>query len=124
MPYAIFCYPPEEEFAVRAETRRLRTRLEQRGKQVTTISACPAEFARRSQGPFPDDIQSGLNLGKLGAVLLHNTPRKSPGPDDAVVRGICRGDARSKWNNAGERFSGAEIERDADIRAIGGRIPD
>ena len=29
MPYAIFRYPPEEEFAVRREVRLLQTRLEQ-----------------------------------------------------------------------------------------------
>lgn len=38
MPYAIFRYPPEEEFAVRKERSRLRTRLEHRGKRITTIS--------------------------------------------------------------------------------------
>ena len=38
MPYAIFRYAPENEFAVRAEVTLLRTRLEQGGKRVTTIS--------------------------------------------------------------------------------------
>ena len=38
MPYAIFRYEPEHEFAVRAEVALLRTRLEQAGKRVTTIS--------------------------------------------------------------------------------------
>ncbi len=38
MPYAIFRYPPEEEFGVRQELALLRTRLEQAGKRVTTIS--------------------------------------------------------------------------------------
>ena len=38
MPYAIFRYPPEDEFAVRQEVARLRTRLEQAGKRVTSIS--------------------------------------------------------------------------------------
>ena len=38
MPYAIFRYPPEDEFAVRQEVALLRTRLEQAGKRVTTIS--------------------------------------------------------------------------------------
>ena len=38
MPYAIFRYLPEHEFAVRAEVAMLRTRLEQGGKRVTTIS--------------------------------------------------------------------------------------
>jgi len=38
MPYAIFRYPPEEEFAVRQAAALLCTRLEQAGKRVTTIS--------------------------------------------------------------------------------------
>ena len=45
MPYAIFRYPPEDEFSVRQETTLLRTRLEQSGKRVTSISlsACMHE---------------------------------------------------------------------------------
>lgn len=38
MPYAIFHYPPEEEIPLRAELALLRTRLEQVGKRVTTVS--------------------------------------------------------------------------------------
>jgi hypothetical protein len=38
MPYAIFQYPPEAEFALRREIRLLTTRLEQAGKRVTRIS--------------------------------------------------------------------------------------
>lgn len=38
MPYAIFWYPPEDEFRVRKELDLLKTRLEQQGKRVTTIS--------------------------------------------------------------------------------------
>lgn len=38
MPYAIFRYPAEDEFEVRREVALLRTRLEQTGKRVTTIS--------------------------------------------------------------------------------------
>ncbi|MDZ4064473.1 MAG: BREX protein BrxB domain-containing protein [Coriobacteriia bacterium] len=38
MPYAIFHYPPEDEWAVRRETSLLKTRLEQVGKRVTMIS--------------------------------------------------------------------------------------
>jgi hypothetical protein len=38
MPYAIFHYPPEEEIPLRGELALLRTRLEQIGKRVTTIS--------------------------------------------------------------------------------------
>ena len=38
MPYAVFRYPPEDEFLVRKEVTLLKTRLEQRGKRVTIIS--------------------------------------------------------------------------------------
>ncbi|MBJ6799742.1 BREX protein BrxB domain-containing protein [Geomonas propionica] len=38
MPYAIFWYPPEEEFPLRNEITLLKTRLEQIGKRVTVIS--------------------------------------------------------------------------------------
>lgn len=38
MPYAIFRYNPEDEFAVRKELKLLETRLEQEGKRVAIIS--------------------------------------------------------------------------------------
>jgi hypothetical protein len=38
MPYAIFHYPPDKELPLRGELAMLRTRLEQAGKRVTTIS--------------------------------------------------------------------------------------
>ena len=38
MPYAIFHYPPNAEFDLRQQLTLLRTRLEQAGKRVTTIS--------------------------------------------------------------------------------------
>ena len=38
MPYAIFRYPAEDEFEVRAEITLLQTRLEQAGKKVTRNS--------------------------------------------------------------------------------------
>lgn len=38
LPFGIFVYPPQEEFAVRKEVALLRTRLQQTGKRVTTIS--------------------------------------------------------------------------------------
>jgi hypothetical protein len=38
MPYAIFRYPPEDEFAVRKQVTLLKTRLEQSGKRVTVVS--------------------------------------------------------------------------------------
>ena len=57
MPYAIFRYPPEDEFAVRDEIRMLQTRLEQAGKRVTMISLteCLAE-AIAKDGYSPADL--------------------------------------------------------------------
>jgi len=45
MPYAIFRYPADEEFAVRQAVALLRTRLEQVGKRVTTISLAACLYA-------------------------------------------------------------------------------
>jgi len=38
MPYAIFRYSAEQEFHLRAAVKRLRTRLENKGKKITEIS--------------------------------------------------------------------------------------
>lgn len=38
LPFAIFLYPPEDEFAVRKEVGRLATRLGNKGKRITTVS--------------------------------------------------------------------------------------
>ncbi len=51
MPYAIFRYPPDDEFALRGEITMLRTRLEQVGKRVTAISlATCLETAMQREG--------------------------------------------------------------------------
>jgi hypothetical protein len=44
MPYAIFHYPPESEFEVRAELTLLTTRLENAGKRVTRVSLAECLF--------------------------------------------------------------------------------
>jgi hypothetical protein len=57
MPYAIFRYPPEDEFALRQEVALLRTRLEQVGKRVTVVSLadCLAE-ALEAEGMGPEAL--------------------------------------------------------------------
>lgn len=58
MPYAIFRYPPDDEFAVRGEISMLRTRLEQAGKRVTVISlATCLETALEREGITSDEIK-------------------------------------------------------------------
>ena len=69
MPYAIFRYPPEDEFAVRQETALLRTRLDQAGKRVTSISSVGVHVrSSRSRGAWHrcpcrsrEDGRAGLN---------------------------------------------------------------
>jgi hypothetical protein len=69
MPYAIFRYPPEVEFALRAEVTMLRTRLEQSGKRVTIISlaACLAQALSQTL-PLGDLIEAEQKVG-LDAVI-------------------------------------------------------
>jgi len=45
MPYAIFRYPPEDEFALRQEVALLTIRLEQIGKRVTKVSLAECMYA-------------------------------------------------------------------------------
>ena len=60
MPYAIFRYSPEDEFAVRKGVTLLRTRLEQAGKRVTTIS-------------LAECMRAGLEAENLGSAELVGT---------------------------------------------------
>lgn len=58
MPYAIFRYPPDDEFALRGEITMLRTRLEQAGKRVTVISlATCLKMALEREGITSDEIK-------------------------------------------------------------------
>ena len=71
MPYAIFRYPPEDEFAVRKEVDpALRTRLEQAGKRVTTIS-------------LAECMQAALEAKGLDAAALAR-PRRPSGLDATI----------------------------------------
>jgi hypothetical protein len=57
MPYAIFHYPPEVEFDLRAELELLTTRLENAGKRVTRISLAECLFeAIRTEGYTEQDM--------------------------------------------------------------------
>ena len=69
MPYAIFLYPPDAEFALRAELGLLRTRLEQAGKRVTTISLadCLARALAEAM-PMDDLIAAEKSVGLDAAI--------------------------------------------------------
>lgn len=69
MPYAIFRYPPQVEFALRAELRMLRTRLEQAGKQVTEVSlAACLEQALTAELTMADLIDAERSAGIDAAI--------------------------------------------------------
>jgi hypothetical protein len=64
MPYAIFHYDPAEEFDLRTQVGMLKTRLEQRGKRVTTISLAEClDVAMREVRPLDDWFQAERSVG-------------------------------------------------------------
>lgn len=95
MPYAIFRYGPEDEFAVREETLLLTTRLEQAGKRVTTISlaeslsaALAAQEVTTALIESEDPGNLDILLETLNSLLADIQPldelvaaRMPPGPD-------------------------------------------
>lgn len=91
MPYAIFRYSPEEEFAVRQEVSLLRTRLEQTGKRVTIISLveCLNE-ALEAEGLGPAalvDAEKSVGLEATVETIFQILSEYQP-LDDLVARRI------------------------------------
>lgn len=68
MPFAIFHYPPEEEFPLRAELALMRTRLEQKGKRITTIS-----LAERLQAALADEFSLEQQIEAERTVGIQST---------------------------------------------------
>ena len=64
LPFGIFVYPPEDEFAVRKEIGLLTTRLQQTGKRVTTVS-------------LAECLQEALLAEGLGSALLAEAEESS-----------------------------------------------
>ena len=87
MPYAIFLYPPDDEFALRGEVAMLRTRLEQAGKRVTVISlATCLEMALEREGITPDDIRMAEQMtGTTKMVATVHKVLSDYQPLDALV---------------------------------------
>jgi hypothetical protein len=64
MPYAIFHYDPAQELLLRGEVAALRTRLQNKGKRVTTISLAEClEEAMRSEGALEDWFENERMFG-------------------------------------------------------------
>jgi hypothetical protein len=81
MPYALFRYDPVDEFSLRLECRMLRTRLEQGGKRVCSISlaSCMREAMEAIQ-PLADWFEAERRHGTITvvetihAVLAEHSP--------------------------------------------------
>lgn len=69
MPYALFHYPPEDEFPLRKEVTMLATRLSQRGKRVTRISLAEClDEAMRAERPLEEWAGIERQLGTEAVV--------------------------------------------------------
>jgi hypothetical protein len=91
MPYAIFRYPPEDEFAVRQETALLRTRLEQIGKRVTVISLAECLYeALEAEGMGPKAVaeaEQSVGLDSTVETIFEILSEYQP-LDDLVARRV------------------------------------
>ena len=69
MPCAVFHYPPEDEFAVRAEVRALAARLAARGKAARTISLADClAAALQAEAPL-EELAASEQASDLDAAL-------------------------------------------------------
>jgi hypothetical protein len=95
MPYAIFRYPPEEEFAVRQELALLRTRLEQSGKRVTTISlaACMHEALNAEGLDTATLVEAEKSVGLEATVETIHQVLSEYQPLDSLVAARIPADA-------------------------------
>ena len=87
MPYAIFRYPPEDEFEVRAEITMLQTRLEQAGKKVTRISLaeCMEAALAAEDITYADLAEQEKSIGLEKAVETVNSILSDYQPLDRLV---------------------------------------
>jgi hypothetical protein len=81
MPYALFRYDPQDEYALRKQVTLLETRLSQKGKRVKRISLAEClDEAMRAQRPYSDWFNAEREQGvatvveTVHAVLSEYTP--------------------------------------------------
>lgn len=94
MPFAIFVYPPEDEFEVRAEIAMLRTRLTQGGKRVTVVSLADClNEALVTEGLTPDALAEAETTSGLDLAIetVHGVLSEYQPLDDLVARRVPDG---------------------------------
>jgi len=81
MPYAIFRYDPEDEFALRREISSLTTRLENKGKRVKRVSLAEClHAALESEASLPEwfdqerSLPTNVLVDDLHKLLADRTP--------------------------------------------------
>lgn len=97
MPYALFRYDPEEEFALRQQVTLLETRLSQKGKRVHRISLAEClDEAMRSQRPLEEWFAAEREQGVDTIVeTIHSVLSEySPLVDLVVARMLADPDPR------------------------------
>ena len=86
MPFAIFHYPPEEEFPMRAELSLMKTRLEQKGKHIKTISLAERlQAALASEFPLEQQIEAERSVGLQTTVETVHEVLSTYSPLDELV---------------------------------------
>lgn len=86
MPYAIFCYPPSAEFALRSELALLETRLERKGKKVTKISLAEClQQALDAELPLAQLVEAEKSVGVTSAVETIHEVLSSYAPLEKLV---------------------------------------
>ncbi|HSW50340.1 MAG TPA: hypothetical protein VLH09_09210, partial [Bryobacteraceae bacterium] len=88
LPFAIFLYEPNQEFAVQEETVRLGTRLANAGKRVTRVSLadCLWNALEREGLSIPELAEAERDEGWTAmAATLHDILRKTQPLEDLVV---------------------------------------
>lgn len=86
MPLCIFCYPPAAEFALRQELSLLKTRLEQRGKRITTISLMEClKTALAPHAPVESLVEHERDLGHKAVSQTIHQVLSDYAPLDQIV---------------------------------------
>jgi hypothetical protein len=96
LPFAIFLYPPDQEFAVWEESVRLGTRLANVGKRVTTISLAERLWsALEREGYTIEELADAeRDAGwEAMATTLHDILRRTQPLEDLVAEKVP-GDAK------------------------------
>ena len=91
MPYAIFQYPPQDEFEVRKEMALMRTRLEQSGKRVTMISLAECMYAALDKvGLDTEQLAEAERSVGIGATIdtIHHVLSEDEPLEDLVAARI------------------------------------